>query len=272
MNTENNQERERLFETACIAARRSGVILKHYFGREKKISYKGRINPVTNVDLQSERSIIDTIKERYPDHDIITEESNIEQKGSPYRWIIDPLDGTVNYAHDYPFVSVSIALEINGSIEVGVVYNPIWEEFFSARSGAGAFYNDTPISVSDVDTLEKSLLATGFSYDIRENPYNNIPHFNHMIMHAQALRRDGSAALNLCYTAMGRFDGYWEITIHPWDIAAGMLIVREAGGEVSDLKGGPLSPFGNEIVASNGKIHNDLVEQLQKVNRDVYGR
>lgn len=267
MTTVNEHEREALYETACSAVRRSGEILRQNFGREKKISYKGRINPVTNVDLQSERTIIDTIKERYPDHDIITEESDQKQEGSPYRWIIDPLDGTVNYAHDYPFFGVSIALEINGSVEVGVVYNPVLEEFFSARRGCGAFYNGKPISVSDIDTLEKSLLATGFSYDIKENPYNNIAHFNNMIMQAQSLRRDGSAALNLCYTAMGRFDGYWEITINAWDIAAGMLMVSEAGGTVTDLRGEPLSPFRNEIIASNGKIHRDLVEQLQVVQR-----
>ncbi len=267
-----NQERDALFETAEKAARLGGGILRENFGRAKKIMYKGRINPVTNVDLQSEKAIVETIRARYPGHDIITEESDFESTGSPFRWIIDPLDGTVNYAHDYPFTGLSIALEIDGVMEIGVVYNPIMEEYFTARRGLGAFFNGSRIAVSEIGTLEKSLLATGFSYDIRENPYNNLAHFNRLIMRAQALRRDGSAALNLCYTAMGRFDGYWEIIIHPWDIAAGSLIVEEAGGKVTDLGGNALSIYKNEIVSSNGRIHGELLEELQAVNREVYGR
>ncbi|MFC1508259.1 inositol monophosphatase family protein [Candidatus Omnitrophota bacterium] len=265
--TVSQQEKDLLFETACEAARKSGEILKKYFGKKKEISFKSRIDPVTNVDLQSEEIIIAVIKTRYPDHDIITEESDFEQSGSPFRWIIDPLDGTVNFSHDYPFVSVSIALEIDGEIEIGVVYNPIWEEFFTARRGGGAFCNETRISVSDIDILERSLLATGFSYDVKENPYNNIAHFSHLMMHAQALRRDGSAALNMCYCAMGRFDGYWEIRIHPWDIAAGSLIITEAGGVVTALDGGPLPKAKNQILASNGRIHDQLVEQIQVVQQ-----
>ena len=270
MKKETIDEKQRLFKTACEAARLSGDILKKNFGKRKEISYKGRINPVTNIDLQSEKAIINTISSNYPDHDIITEESDIELSGSSYRWIIDPIDGTVNYTHDYPFFAVSVALEIGGSVELGVVYNPVMEEFFCARKGEGAFYNNVTISVSEIDTLEKSLLATGFPYDINEKEYNNLPHFNHMIKQAQAIRRDGSAALNLCYCAMGRFDGYWETSIAPWDIAAGTLITTEAGGVVSNLKGDPLSIYDNELVSSNGKIHEQLVEQLQIVNREHF--
>jgi len=272
MTNETHDEKQRLLETAFNAARRSGEILNENFGKTKQISYKGRINPVTNVDLQSEAAIIDIIKSVYPEHDIITEETDIELKGTSCRWIIDPIDGTVNYAHDYPFFAVSIALEVNGTVEIGVVFNPVMDEFFYAVRGEGAFCNDEQISVSKIDTLERSLLVTGFPYDINENKYNNLPHFNHMIKHAQALRRDGSAALNLCYCAMGRFDGYWETAIAPWDIAAGTLLITEAGGTVSNLKGEPLSIFGNELIASNGKIHEQMVEQLQTVNREYFNK
>jgi len=259
-------EKKELFKTACTAARTAGAILKKHFGKQKEISYKGRIDLVTNADFESEKAIIDIIKERHPDHDIITEESNPEMSGSAYRWVIDPLDGTVNYAHDFPFVAVSIALEINGTIEIGVVNNPIMDEFFHACRGEGAFYNDIPISVSETGILEKSFLATGFPYDIKESSIN-LAHFSHFIRHAQAVRRVGSAALDMCYCAMGRFDGYWELTILPWDIAAGILIVTEAGGIVSKLDGGPLSIYDGEIVASNGRIHEEVVEEIQRVNR-----
>ncbi|MFA6471761.1 MAG: inositol monophosphatase family protein [Candidatus Latescibacterota bacterium] len=253
------------FKTLTFAARESGKIIRDHFGKQKDIMFKGRINPVTNVDLLSEETIIEIIKSRYPDHDIITEESQIELAGSPYRWIIDPLDGTVNYSHDYPVCAVSIALEINGTIEMGVVFNPIRGEFFHAVRGQGAYLNDQPIRVSNVDTLEKSLLATGFPYDIRERRNNNLAQFNHLMMEAEGIRRDGSAALNLACTAMGRIEGYWEITISPWDIAAGILLVKEAGGEVTDLENRNLSIYKNQIVATNGLIHSELMEELQKV-------
>jgi myo-inositol-1(or 4)-monophosphatase len=252
------------FETAARAARESGKIIKDQFGKQKEIKFKGRINPVTDVDLKSEEAIIDIIRSRFPDHDIITEESQLALSGSPYRWIIDPLDGTVNYSHDYPVAAVSVALEIQGTVEIGIVYNPIREEFFHAVKGQGAFLNDEPIHVSKIDTLEKSLLATGFPYDIRERPDNNLAQFNRLMMKTEGIRRDGSAALNLVYTAMGWCDGYWEIIISPWDIAAGTLLVTEAGGKVTDLEGRPLSIYQNQVVSSNGLIHSELVEELQK--------
>ncbi len=257
-------EKNNLFRTACTAARKAGDILKKHFGKHKEISYKGRIDLVTNVDFESEKAIIDIIKNHHPDHDIITEESDLEMSGSMYRWIIDPLDGTVNYAHDFPFAAISIALEIDGNIEFGVIYNPVMDEFFHARKGEGAFCNYAPISVSKTDALEKSFLATGFPYDIKESS-TNLAHFSHFIRHAQAVRRVGSAALDMCYCAMGRFDGYWEITILPWDIAAGTLLVTEAGGVVSRLDGNPLSIYDNEILASNGRIHEQMVEEIQRV-------
>ena len=259
-----------LFHIACEAAHHAGTILKNQYGKQKEILYKSRIDLVTDVDIKSEKAILTLIKSRYPGHDIITEESNPELQDSDFRWIIDPLDGTVNYAHNYPFIAVSIALEINGVTEIGIVYNPIMDEFFTAQKGNGAFLNNRPLSVSETDELGKSFLATGFPYDIRENPYNNLAHFNHLIKRAQALRRDGSAALNLCHTAMGRFDGYWELTIAPWDIAAGALITQEAGGTVTNLRGEPLSIYDRQIVATNGKIHTQLVKEIQQVNREQY--
>ena len=262
-------EQDVLFLTACDCARDSGVLLRERHGKKKNITHKGRIDIVTDVDLASEKTIVGIIRDRHPDHDIVTEEQNIAQTGSRYRWIIDPLDGTVNYAHDYPFFAVSVGCEVDGVMEVGAVYNPVMEEFFAARRGGGATLNGKPIHVSGIGELEQSLLSTGFPYDIRENPLNNVAHFNHMIMKAQAVRRDGSAALNACYTAMGRFEGYWELTIAPWDIAAGILIVTEAGGRASRLDGGPLSPFDLQVVATNGLIHDAIVAEIQAVLKDM---
>jgi myo-inositol-1(or 4)-monophosphatase len=256
-------DKKDLFETACEAVLEAGRHLRKYFGKQKEIAYKSRIDPVTNVDLASEETIIRIIKSRHPGHDIITEESHIALSGSPFRWIIDPLDGTVNYAHDFPIAAVSVALEINGSLEIGIVYNPLLDELFTACRGEGAFYNNGPIHVSETIDLEKSFLATGFPYNIRESSCN-LPQFNRLIRCAQAVRRIGSAALDACYCAMGRFDGYWEITISPWDIAAGTLIVREAGGKVTNLKGEELSIYDNQIVASNGRIHDRLLDEIVK--------
>ncbi len=263
---------QRYYETAKVAAEVAGEILKESFGKRKEISFKGRIDLVTDVDYKSEKAILEIIKSRHPDHDVITEESQIDLTGSEYRWIIDPLDGTVNYAHDYPFVAVSIALEIKKSIEVGIVYNPIMNEFFHAVRGQGAFLWEKPVKVSGAGNLEKSFLATGFPYDIRDNEYNNLAYFNNLIMHAQAIRRDGSAALDLCYLAMGRFDGFWEIHLSPWDIAAGKLIVEEAGGRLSDFEGGGLSVYNKEVLATNGIIHNELLEKIIRIKSDVYGQ
>lgn len=258
------------YDTACTAARESGDLLRKNFEAEKEINYKGRIDVVTNVDVASEKIIMDLVSERHPGHEFITEETDTALSGAPCRWIIDPLDGTVNYAHSYPFCCVSIAFELDGIIELGLVYDPINEQFFTAQRGGGAFYNDRPITVSDIDSIEKSLLATGFPYDIRENPFNNLLHFSHMATRAQAIRRDGSAALNLCFTAMGRFEGYWELTISPWDIAAGVLIVEEAGGKISRLDGGEHSIYDRQIVATNSLIHDELVSCIQDVNREHY--
>ena len=268
MDTAASASKKDLLRVASDAARQAGSIMRENFGKRKQISYKGRIDPVTNVDIASEKVILEIIRDSFPEHDIITEESDLALHGSSVRWIIDPVDGTVNYAHDYPVVAVSIGVEVNGVLVVGVVYNPIREEFFHAVRGEGAFLNDGPIHVSEVDVLERSLLATGFPYDIRENPRNNLAHFAYMAVTAQAIRRDGSAALNLCYTAMGRFDGYWELIISPWDTAAGALMVTEAGGKVTNLKGGEFSVYQRQILCSNRLIHDELAREIQSVEMD----
>jgi len=250
-----------LFETACAAARTAGDILMGHYGKRKEITYKGRIDLVTNADIESERAIVGAIHNRWPDHDIITEESQPGLSGSAFRWVIDPLDGTVNYVHDIPFFAVSVALEITGALEFGVVYNPFMDEFFHARKGGGAFLNDRPISVSETTRLDRSFLVTGFSYDVRETR-ENLAQFSHILLKCQSVRRLGSAAIDMCYCAMGRFDGYWELTIMPWDIAAGMVIVEEAGGMVTRIDGGPLSIYDKQVLTSNGRIHHVLIDEI----------
>ena len=264
MSPEYTCNKDDLFNLANEAALQAGAILKSYFGKKKDISYKGRIDLVTEVDLKSEKAIVSMIKSRYPDHDIITEETDFDQTGSPWRWIIDPLDGTVNYSHDHPLACVSIALEHEGEVKLGIVHNPMMRETFCATKGGGAFCNQMPIHVSDIDDLEKGMVVTGFPYDIRESG-TNLAHFQHMIKKAQAVRRDGAAALDLCFVAMGRYEGYWEQGMAPWDVAAGGLILTEAGGKITGNDGKPRTLFDRTIVATNGSIHEELVKELQAV-------
>jgi len=253
--------------TAIEAARKAGELQLQGLRKKHKIDYKGEINLVTEVDRQCEELILGLIGRRFPDHDILTEETPQLFKGSPYRWIVDPLDGTTNYVHGYPVFCVSIALEYMGEIVLGVVYDPTREELFVGQKGGGAFLNGEKIRVSQTRELSKGLLVTGFPYDLKEDPVNNLDHFTNMIMEAQAVRRDGSAALNLCYVASGRFDGFWELKFWPWDVAAGALIVKEAGGKVTDFDGRNFDPYGMEIVASNGLIHESILKVLRKGRR-----
>ncbi|RJP55762.1 MAG: inositol monophosphatase [Deltaproteobacteria bacterium] len=249
---------------AIEAAKEAGKILKENLGKSIEIGFKGEINLVTDIDITSEKTIVHIIRNKYPDHQILTEEGE-GHKGTPsHKWIIDPLDGTTNYAHGYPCFCVSIAFEKNGNILFGVIYDPVLDELFTAEKGGGACLNGRKIRASSTDKLIHSMLATGFPYDLRESQNNNLIHFNNFTMSAQAIRRAGSAALDLCYVAMGRFDGFWELKLSPWDVAAGSLIVREAGGMVSDFKGGVFDIYSKEILASNGKIHYEMVEVLKR--------
>lgn len=247
-------------------ARKAGALLKERFHHTHEISFKGRINIVTEADMMSEELLMNAIRERFPGHDIISEETAGLLTGSPYRWIIDPLDGTTNYAHGFPVFAVSIALEREGSILLGVIYNPMLDELFMAERGKGAFLNEERITVSDAGDLSKSLLATGFPYDIRENPDNNMNYFTEMAMKVRAIRRAGSAALDMAYIAAGRFDGFWELKLQPWDTAAGWLIVEEAGGSVTDISGEAYRLDSPSILATNGKIHRSMMDTLGKID------
>jgi myo-inositol-1(or 4)-monophosphatase len=249
------------------AARGAGRILRENINGTRKITYKGDINLVTEMDTRSERAVVETLHASFPEHGIIAEEETTIRNESGYTWIIDPLDGTTNYAHGYPCFSVSIALEHEGEVITGVVYDPMRDELFAAQKGQGAYLNGRKITVSAVDTLIKSLLATGFPYDRKVSEKNNLNYFHDLLMASQEVRRDGSAALDLCYVAVGRFDGFWELKLKPWDVAAGSLIVREAGGMVSDLSGNRFDMHGEEVLASNSRIHRQMVEVLQQAVR-----
>ena len=239
-------------------AREAGALLRGRLYDRHDVQYKGEINIVTEADRLSEELIVERITRRVPRHGILTEESPEKINGSESRWIIDPLDGTTNYAHGYPVFAVSIALEVKGIITLGAVYNPMADEFFVAEKNAGSYLNGRPLNVSSTESLSRSLLATGFPYDIRTNRNNNINYFKSMALNAQAIRRAGSAAFDLACIAAGRFDGFWELKLAPWDTAAGWLIVEEAGGVVTDLAGGAYNLHSPHILATNGHIHAEM--------------
>jgi len=253
------------------AAFKAGKLLRENLNGERQISFKGDINLVTEMDRRSEQTVVNMLLAAFPRHGVIAEEETTIQHSSGYTWIIDPLDGTTNYAHGYPCFSVSIALEHEGEIILGVVYDPMREEIFTAQKGEGAFLNGKQVRVSGVDTLLASLLATGFPYDRKESGKNNMDYFHDLLMASQEVRRDGSAALDLCTVAAGRFDGFWELKLHPWDIAAGSLIVREAGGTVSDFSGTGFTLHDKEILATNGKIHGAVLDILRTVDNARIG-
>jgi len=267
---------EKFIKTAIEAVKEAGKIQEEKFGENFKIEHKGEINLVTEVDYQCEKVIIDIIKRDYPEHEILTEEAG-SVKGLPpshspltkggqmegkYKWIIDPLDGTTNYAHSYPCFCASVGLEIDGEIVAGAVYNPMIDELFTSIKGEGAYLNGNRIRVSKIGDINKSLLATGFPYDIRESKENNLNHFCNFAVRAQAIRRPGSAVLDLCYLAAGRFDGFWELKLYPWDMAASSLIVKESGGMITDFKGSEFSIYKGEMLASNGLIHKEMINIL----------
>lgn len=246
----------KIAEEAC---RKSGAIQKAGLEKTLDVQYKGDINLVTNVDHACEKAIVDLIQGTFPKHDILAEEGTGKRKDSEFKWIIDPLDGTTNYAHGYRLFCTSIALEYKGEIVVGAVYDPNQDEMYLAERDAGAALNGKPIQVSSVSSLDRSMLATGFAYNIRETSNNNLNHFTNFLMSSQAVRRDGVAAIDLCYLAAGRYDGFWELNLFPWDVAAGMLILQEAGGQVTDFSGRPFEVYFKELLASNGAIHQEMM-------------
>jgi len=252
---------------ALYLARKAGSLLAQKFTRHNPVYYKGTIDLVTEADRMSEEMILAEIARHFPDHGVLSEESKEKNGRDPMRWIVDPLDGTTNYAHGFPFFCVSIALEKDGVVVLGVVYDPVRDDLFEASLGKGARLNGKELRVSSVDDLSRSLLATGFPYDIRESPDNNLNFFNAMAVKAQAIRRAGAAALDLAYLAAGRFDGFWELKLKPWDTAAGSLLVTEAGGVLSDMAGEKWNLFSPGLVAGNGLIHGQMLEVIKEAHR-----
>lgn len=252
-----------MLDIAIRAAREAGELLRAGMGRRIEITHKGPVDLVTEIDLASEQLIRGLISTHYPRHAVLGEEEGEVAGSAEYRWIIDPLDGTTNYAHGYPAFCVSIAVEYRDEVIVGVVYDPTRDELFAAERGAGATLNNLPIRVSDTAPLKQALLATGFPYDISTERFTNLENFRNFYLNAQAVRRAGSAALDLCYVACGRFDGFWELGLKAWDMAAGTLLVREAGGHVTAIDGGPFVLERNECVASNGRIHAEMLGVLR---------
>lgn len=259
---------------AIQTARDAGRILSDRLGRALQVSNKGDIDLVTEADLASEKLIIDRIRSYYPRHAILAEESGatsaseVSEGKSEWKWIIDPLDGTTNYAHGYPCFCISIALEHEGRIEIGVIYDPSRDEMFAAERGEGALLNDRRISVSNIQDLNSAMLCTGFPYNVRERP-NFTRDFAKFTMESQAVRRDGSAALDLAYLACGRFDGFWEEGLKAWDVAAGVLLIEEAGGTVTDFEGQPLKidtpkVYTPKVLASNGLVHEAMIRVLHE--------
>ena len=253
-----------LRDTAARFALEAGAILLEGYGRVHAPERKGRIDLVTEYDKRSEALLLDRIAARYPGHAVLAEESGEHATASDVRWVIDPLDGTTNFAHNYPFFGVSIGVEVAGVMAAGVVYDPVRDELFAAAFGCGATLNGRPVRVSRCPSLEDALLVTGFPYDVREHPERHLPLFQDFLLRAQGVRRDGSAALNLCYLAMGRFDGFWEGHLSAWDVAAGSLIVREAGGTITDYAGGPFRIDGRQVCAAGAELHPQLLEVLAR--------
>jgi myo-inositol-1(or 4)-monophosphatase len=255
---------ENLFELALDVTIKAGEILKEGFGSTFQINNKeGRNNLVTEFDLKSEEFIISSISKYHPSHTFLAEESGLTKSGSASRWILDPLDGTVNFAHNVPLFSISLAYEFEGNVQFGIVYNPILNELFFAEKGKGAYFNHNKVAVSSNDTFETAFLVTGFPYNINENPDNCLSHFHKVLSYGIPVRRLGSAAIDLAYVACGRFDGFWEVSLNPWDVAAGMLIVEEAGGNVTNYKGEKFHQYDKSLIATNGLIHNNILEIVQ---------
>jgi myo-inositol-1(or 4)-monophosphatase len=245
-------------------AREAGAFLMPYFRRRVAIEYKGEADLVTEADRGSEALIRKRIKSLWPDHDIQGEEEGLIDTGSEYRWYVDPLDGTTNLAHSFPVFCVSLGLERQGQLIGGVVYDPTRDELFTAERGSGALLNSEPIHVSKISKLNESLVATGFpSHKRHQNP--NIHFYHQITLRTHGIRRAGSAALDLCYVAAGRLEGFWEFNLNPWDTAAGVLMVEEAGGRVSGFDGEPFQINSNETLASNGLLHGQLVQEFQEI-------
>ena len=261
------EQEKSVLELAVSLARAAGKIQREHYATELDIRTKSApVDLVTDVDESCEALIVSTLEAERPEDAILAEEGGERHRGeTAWRWVIDPLDGTTNYAHGYPRFCVSIGVEFEGARTVGVVYDPLMDELYHAVVGRGAFLNGRQIHVSEETALDRALLATGFAYDRRKSEQDNLDEFAAFLKAARALRRDGSAALDLCYVAAGRLDGFWEFKLAPWDVAAGYLIVEEAGGRCSDVSGGAAPASGSAVVASKGRIHRAMLEVLKTV-------
>lgn len=257
-------------DAAKVIAQEAGTVLLEYLGKLEDVREKSAAGDlITEADHASEAVILSALKRAYPDHGILSEESGLhEVNGADFVWCVDPLDGTTNFTHEIPFFAVSIGLLYRKEPVMGVIYNPFLQEIFCGVKGGGAMRNGVTIRVSKVDALNKAVLATGFAYDRRDTPDNNYAEFCGLTAQTQGVRRMGSAALDLAYVAMGRFDGFWERGLNSWDIAAGVVLVQEAGGKVSSYENGPLVLDSGRILASNGIIHATLSQQLLRVHEE----
>lgn len=250
---------------AIETAREAGQLLLEKFGRKINVSKKGDINLVTEADLASEKLIIERIRSYYPKHSILAEESGdsvvLIDGNNQWKWIIDPLDGTTNFAHGYPCFCVTLALEYDGEIVIGVTFDPTRNELFAAEKGKGASLNNKPIRVSETENLSDALIVTGFPYDFKQR-VDFAGHLTEFLLRSRGVRRDGSAAIDMAYVACGRFDGFWEEGLNPWDVAAGFLLIEEAGGQVTYYNGAKFSIYTPPICASNGLIHGEMLQVL----------
>jgi myo-inositol-1(or 4)-monophosphatase len=253
-------------EYAAVAAEavlEAGAIQRARYGQAIEVRHKGEIDLVTEVDRACEDAIVARLRNRFPNHDIVTEETALARTGSRHVWFVDPLDGTTNFAHGYPFFCASVALVVGDEIVAGAVYDAIREELFTAERGAGAHANGRRLAVSDRSELLQSLLITGFPYDLRTDVPGKLRLFNRFMAHAQAIRRDGSAALDLCMLAAGRADGFWEERLESWDMMAGILMIEEAGGRATRFDGSPVPRRADELVAANPRLHAAMLDVLR---------
>ncbi len=248
---------ENYLESASEIAREAGVLLMDFSRRPLEISYKRPADLVTEADRSSEAVIVKRLFERFPAHAVVSEEGGGQKTASDFCWYVDPLDGTTNFAHGFPFFCVTLGLAFRGEMVAGAVYDPVRDELFAAERGAGAFLNGKRIQVSKIPRLSESLVATGFAPYSFDNDLN-VQFFFRFTRHSHGVRRPGSAALDLCSVAAGRIEGFWELKLNSWDKAAGSLLVTEAGGRISDLRGGPFQLLGDQVFASNGLVHEEM--------------
>jgi myo-inositol-1(or 4)-monophosphatase len=252
-----------LLETAQVLAREAGEYIRQSASRLRQVEYKGRADLVTDVDRKAEEIILGGIQRVYPDHAILAEESGENRVRSDFRWVVDPIDGTTNFVHGYPFFCVSIAVQYRQETMAAVVFSPMLGECYTALKGHGARLNGNPISVSPTAELSRALVATGFPNRLGERWQHSMTLFEVFYRNSHGVRRDGSAALDLCYVAAGRFDGFWEYELNPWDVAAGLLIVREAGGTTTDFQDNPSGIADRQVLATNGRLHGEMLQVIQ---------